>query len=204
MIDRKTKNFGLPLPHPENQLSEDVGRIQLAFAAVDAALYEAATTAGTALTDAARARQAADAARELAAQAQASADAARELAAQAQASADAARELAEDIPRGAHMATADTAGIVRPDGLTLTVDGEGVISLVPGAATTGGAGGAGVATATTAGVVRPDGTTITVDGYGVISLADAAGDSLGSRLFARAALARMALASILQTRRLVQ
>lgn len=189
MIDRKTKNFGLPLPHPENQLSEDVGRIQLAFAAVDAALYEAATTAGTALTDAARARQAADAA--------------RESAAQAQASADAARELAEDIPRGAHMATADTAGIVRPDGLTLTVDGEGVISLVPGAATTGGAGGAGVATATTAGVVRPDGTTITVDGYGVISLADAAGDSLGSRLFARAALARMALASILQTRRLV-
>ena len=188
MTDRKTEHYALPLPHPENQLAEDVGRIQLAFAGVDAALHETARTADAAMADAARAQR--------------TADAALESAAQAQVSADAARELAEDIPRGAHMATVDAAGIVRPDGLTLTVDGDGVISLVPGAGGSGGSGGSDVATANRAGVVRPDGTTITVDGYGVISLVDGAGeDSLGSRLFSRAALARMALASILRTRR---
>lgn len=35
MIDEKTSNLGAPLPHPSNQLSDDVIRIREAFQVVD-------------------------------------------------------------------------------------------------------------------------------------------------------------------------
>lgn len=40
MIDERTPNLSLPLPHPENLLEEDVGRIRQALAMTDAALAE--------------------------------------------------------------------------------------------------------------------------------------------------------------------
>lgn len=55
----------------------------------------------------------------------------------------------------APLATENTPGIVKPDGMTLAVDGSGTLS-------------ASVATASQVGVVRPDGTTITVDEQGTI------------------------------------
>lgn len=35
MIDQRTTNLGLPLPHPDNWLDEDVPRIRDAFALLD-------------------------------------------------------------------------------------------------------------------------------------------------------------------------
>lgn len=45
MIDEKTPNLGLPLPHPTNKLNEDVDRLRDALALLDGAVPEAATTA---------------------------------------------------------------------------------------------------------------------------------------------------------------
>ena len=39
MIDQKTTNFQLPLPHPNNQLEEDVLRLRTAFTNVDGLLW---------------------------------------------------------------------------------------------------------------------------------------------------------------------
>ncbi|MCX8016694.1 MULTISPECIES: hypothetical protein [Tepidimonas] len=43
MIDERTQHYGLPLPHPENLLEEDVGRIRLAFEQVDGLIHAHAT-----------------------------------------------------------------------------------------------------------------------------------------------------------------
>ena len=48
MIDKRTDKLGLPLPHPENQLSEDVLRIQRCFALLDTAVGNATEAAGRA------------------------------------------------------------------------------------------------------------------------------------------------------------
>ena len=48
MIDKQTDKLGLPLPHPENQLSEDVLRIQRCFALLDTAVGNATEAAGRA------------------------------------------------------------------------------------------------------------------------------------------------------------
>ncbi|WP_299395775.1 hypothetical protein [uncultured Desulfovibrio sp.] len=63
MIDKRTDKLGLPLPHPENQLSEDVLRIQQCFALLDTAVSDNAGAAG-------RAQEAATTATEQAAAAQ--------------------------------------------------------------------------------------------------------------------------------------
>lgn len=65
------------------------------------------------------------------------------------------------------MATDSAIGGVMPDGETLSVDENGVLSVVGG---TGGGSGSNVpiATTETAGKVKPDGTTITVDEDGTI------------------------------------
>lgn len=124
MIDKKTENLGLPLPHPENQLSEDVGRIQLAFAAVDAALYEAATTAGTALTDAATAQETAEAARTAADDARSAADAALEnagLALTAAGQASARHDRLEGAAEASSADGADGASVITLDGAAARV-----------------------------------------------------------------------------------
>lgn len=56
-------------------------------------------------------------------------------------------------------ATTATAGIVKPDGTTITIDNNGTISAELPA----------VATTARVGVVKPDGTSISVDGSGTIS-----------------------------------
>lgn len=57
-------------------------------------------------------------------------------------------------------ATTASLGVVIPDGTTITVTAEGVIS---------SAASVGPATTATAGIVKPDGTSILVDGNGTIS-----------------------------------
>lgn len=47
MIDQKTPNLLLPLPHPANELSDDVLRLRDALAAIDAAVFEKADAAAT-------------------------------------------------------------------------------------------------------------------------------------------------------------
>lgn len=64
----------------------------------------------------------------------------------------------------APIATTTQAGIVKPDGMTLAVDGSGTLS-------------ASVATASQVGVVRPDGTTITINESGALSAVTAANDA---------------------------
>lgn len=39
MIDERTPHYSLPLPHPENLLVEDVGRIRHAIAEVDGLIH---------------------------------------------------------------------------------------------------------------------------------------------------------------------
>ena len=55
------------------------------------------------------------------------------------------------------LATASTPGIVQPDGNTITVDSDGIISAL-------------LSTASTPGIVQPDGNTIVVDNVGKISV----------------------------------
>lgn len=77
--------------------------------------------------------------------------------------------LRKDIlPPGAvvDMATGDMPGLVKPDGSSITVDGNGVISVA-------------LATVDAPGIVRPDDATITVDGDGVLSAALATADTAG-------------------------
>lgn len=59
------------------------------------------------------------------------------------------------------IATTSTAGIVKPDGTTVTVDNDGTIHSAQAIATTAAAG-----------AVKPDGSTITVDNDGTIHAAD--------------------------------
>jgi len=59
-------------------------------------------------------------------------------------------------------ATTAVAGIVKPDGTTITVTNDGTISADVDVA---------VGTTSAAGIVKPDGTTITVDNTGTISVA---------------------------------
>ena len=91
-------------------------------------------------------------------------------------------------------ATTSTVGVVKPDGSTITIDTNGVLTAtaqMPGVATTSTVGVVkpdgstikidsngvltatakmpGVATTTNVGVVKPDGTTITVDGDGTLT-----------------------------------
>lgn len=58
-------------------------------------------------------------------------------------------------------ATTATAGIVKPDGSTITVDNTGTISAVSQAPA--------IATTAVAGIVKPDGSSISVDNAGTIS-----------------------------------
>lgn len=58
-------------------------------------------------------------------------------------------------------ATSDTVGVVKPDGSTITIDSNGVLTAT--------AQMPGVATSATVGVVKPDGNTITVDGNGTLT-----------------------------------
>ena len=58
-------------------------------------------------------------------------------------------------------ATANTLGVVKPDGSTITVDSDGTLTAT--------AQMPGVATNTNVGVVKPDGNTITVDGDGTLT-----------------------------------
>ncbi len=39
MINQQTPNIGLPLPHPDNLLEEDIGRIRSAFSAIDSKIH---------------------------------------------------------------------------------------------------------------------------------------------------------------------
>ena len=81
------------------------------------------------------------------------------------------RLLTEDDDVEVPIASSETAGIVKPDGTTITVDEDGTLR----------ASGAPRATTETAGIVRPDGTSIIVDGDGdgVISASEATYDSPG-------------------------
>lgn len=58
-----------------------------------------------------------------------------------------------------HYATLDSAGLIRPDGVTIKVDEEGMATAI---------GSGSTATTSKPGIVKPDGTTITVDGDGTI------------------------------------
>ena len=70
----------------------------------------------------------------------------------------------------ASIATSETVGMVKPDGVTTTVDEEGTISAnIPEINIDSGS--ISVATTETAGIVKPDGVTITIDNNGVISAA---------------------------------
>lgn len=62
------------------------------------------------------------------------------------------------------VATTEDAGVVKPDGTTVTVDQDGTIH---------SAAAAPIATSDTAGIVKPDGSTITVDQDGTLHGADA-------------------------------
>ena len=64
-----------------------------------------------------------------------------------------------DIAASVAIATTETAGIVKPDGDTILVDENGVISAAVRVA---------IATTQAAGIVKPDGTTITVEEDGTI------------------------------------
>lgn len=98
--------------------------------------------------------------------------------------------MSSDSAPAVRLATNGTAGLVRPDGTTITVNASGVISSAPGVsganptATAGqnaingtagtfmrsdGAPAVQVALSGTLGIVRPDGTTITLSGTGVLS-----------------------------------
>jgi hypothetical protein len=81
-------------------------------------------------------------------------------------------------------ATTSALGVVQPDGTSITIDGNGVISataqgavqtvsadlpLVAGGTATDPVIGINAATTAALGVVKPDGTSITVDGTGTIS-----------------------------------
>lgn len=57
------------------------------------------------------------------------------------------------------IATTTTAGKVKPDGTTITIDADGTIH---------GSANVNIATTTAPGIVKPDGTTITVDPDGTI------------------------------------
>ena len=87
MIDKRTDKLGLPLPHPENQLSEDVLRIQQCFALLDTAVSDNAGAAG-------RAQEAATTATEQAAAAQTAAEGAVQASGEAAQTAEDARETA--------------------------------------------------------------------------------------------------------------
>lgn len=96
MIDKRTDKLGLPLPHPENQLSEDVLRIQQSFGLLDTAVFNATEAAG-------RAQEGATTATEQAAAAQTAAEGAVQASGQATTTAGdahqtatAARETAEE------------------------------------------------------------------------------------------------------------
>jgi hypothetical protein len=65
------------------------------------------------------------------------------------------RRYITDIP----IATSSTAGKVKPDGSTITIDSDGTLH---------GSAQVDVATGQRAGIVRPDGTTITVDQDGTL------------------------------------
>lgn len=65
------------------------------------------------------------------------------------------------------VATVEKAGIVKPDGTTLTIKANGTLSaVVPDV---------DIATLTKAGIVKPDGTTLTVDGAGILSAISSGG-----------------------------
>ena len=49
MIDDRTPYLDLPLPHPDNLLSEDVGRLRQAVTTLDAGFQEQASQVQTAL-----------------------------------------------------------------------------------------------------------------------------------------------------------
>ena len=52
MIDDRTPYLDLPLPHPDNLLSEDVGRLRQAVITLDAGFQEQAATVAAALEQA--------------------------------------------------------------------------------------------------------------------------------------------------------
>jgi len=64
------------------------------------------------------------------------------------------------------LATASTPGIVQPDGNSITVDSDGIISAL-------------LSTSSTPGIVQPDGNTITVDDNGIISASLSTSNSPG-------------------------
>jgi YD repeat-containing protein len=49
MIDDRSTRYQLPLPHPANALSEDVGRLRSALSGLDGLLYTAQSNLGLAL-----------------------------------------------------------------------------------------------------------------------------------------------------------
>ena len=69
-----------------------------------------------------------------------------------------------DIPSAIPIATTQVAGKVKPDGTTILVDENGVISSAVTVA---------IATLQAAGIVKPDGTTITIENDGTIHARDA-------------------------------
>ena len=52
MIDDRTPYLDLPLPHPDNLLSEDVGRLRQAVTTLDAGFQEQAATVAASLEQA--------------------------------------------------------------------------------------------------------------------------------------------------------
>lgn len=100
---------------------------------------------------------------------------------------------ADDIPQP-NIATKDSAGIVKPDGTTININGSGTISafsatnsrrgtVMPDGTTltiSGGKIGANTATISSLGVVKPDGTTITIAEDGTISSVGGGGGGDGA------------------------
>lgn len=66
------------------------------------------------------------------------------------------------------IATTERAGIVKPDGVTLSVDTDGTLTVIGG--TSGGSGSADIATTEKVGLVKPDGTTLTITTDGTLSV----------------------------------
>lgn len=76
--------------------------------------------------------------------------------------------ISSDNKLSINTATVDSMGILKPDGTTITIDSNGVISAT---ATT-----PDIATTDTAGIVKPDGTTISITDDGTITAIAGSGD----------------------------
>ncbi len=104
MFDEKTDNLSLPLPHPENELSEDVGRLRDAFGKLDTACGDMRTEIDANTNEIAVVADAAAAARATASQAASAAVKAQEAADAAQTDADTAKQVADTARQAADTA----------------------------------------------------------------------------------------------------